>query len=152
MAAPELILMQGRFPDIKKLKRDEMIEEIKMWRNIWGWLPSDIKYYVARTGSQIGVQIRNYHRYIGVLLDTIWELHGLELGVYEKVYDQNDGQYYFERKIVKVPVGQIVAFDWIKERVNEKEILKEGEEEVIIEPTKQYSRPSPEDENPDVEQ
>jgi len=129
MVAPERILMQGVFPDIKKMKKDELIEEVKMWRNIWGWIPSAIKYYVSRTGSTIGVQVRNYHRYVGVLLDTRWELREIEVGVYEKVYDQNDGQYYFERKIVKLPVGQIVAWDWIKERVNEKELLAEAEAE-----------------------
>jgi len=129
MVAPERILMQGVFPDIKKMKKDELFEEVKMWRNIWGWIPSAIKYYVSRTGSTIGVQVRNYHRYVGVLLDTRWELREIEVGVYEKVYDQNDGQYYFERKIVKLPVGQIVAWDWIKERVNEKELLAEAEAE-----------------------
>jgi len=129
MAAPERILMQGVFPDIKKMKKSELAEEVKMWRNIWGWIPSAIKYYVSRTGSTIGVQVRNYHRYIGVLLDTRWELREIEVGVYEKVYDQNDGQYYFERKIVKLPVGQIVAWDWIKERINEKELLAEVEAE-----------------------
>jgi len=134
MSAPERILMLGKFPEIKKMKAAEKDEEIKMWRNIWAWLPSDVKYYVSRTGSEIGVQIRNYHRFIGILLDTVWELQGLEIGVYEKVYHQNDGQYYFERKIVKLPVGQIVAFDWIKERVNEKEVTGETTEAPEEEP------------------
>jgi len=125
MSAPERILMMGKFPEIKKMTKADKDEEIKMWRNIWGWIPSDIKYYASRTGSQVGLQVRNYHRFIGVLLETVWELRGLEIGVYEKVYDQNDGQYYFERKIVKIPVGQIVAFDWIKERIAEKEVTGE---------------------------
>jgi len=123
--APERILLQSIFPDIEKMTVAEMTEEVKMWRNIWGWIPSNIKYYVSRTGSQIGLQIRNYHRYLGVLLDTAWTLESVEVGVYEKLYDQNDGQYYFERKIVKIPVGQVVAFDWIKERINEKELTGE---------------------------
>lgn len=149
MSAPERILMQSKFPEIRKMKHKELQDEVQMWRNVWGWIPSDIKYYTSRTGSTIGVQIRNYHRYLGVLLETIWELQGLELGVYEKVYDQNDGQYYFERKIVKIPVGQIVAFDWIKERINEKEILAEGEAppDLNIEPTKQYDSNAPEGES-----
>ena len=134
MSAPERILMLGKFPEIKKMKVSDKDEEIKMWRNIWAWLPSDVKYYCSRTGSTIGVQIRNYHRFIGILLDTVWQLQGLEIGVYEKVYDQNDGQYYFERKIVKLPVGQIVAFDWIKERINEKEVTGETTEAPEPEP------------------
>jgi len=117
MSAEELPLLTGVFPDIGKMKKEELLEECTMWRNLWGWIPSAIKYYVSRTGSQVGVQIRNYHRYLGILLDTEWELKGLELGIWEKVFDQNDGQYYFERKIVKLPIGQVVAFDWIKERL-----------------------------------
>lgn len=128
MSAEELPLLTGVFPDIIKMKKDELLAECTMWRHIWGWIPSDIKYYVGRTGSQVGVQIRNYHRYLGVLLDTKWELKEIELGVWEKVYDQNDGQYFYERKIVKMPVGQIVSFDWIKERLTEEEMLAETSE------------------------
>jgi len=131
MVAPERILMQGVFPDLRNMKKDELIEEVKMWRNVWGWIPSAIKYYVSRTGQKIGVQVRNYHRYVGILLDTRWELREIEVGVYEKVYDQNDGQYYFERKIVKLPIGQIVAWDWIKERKTEQELLAEAEAEIV---------------------
>lgn len=124
-------LLKGTFPLIKKMSKEELVEECQMWRNVWGWIPSAVKYYAARTGQTIGVQIRNYHRYIGVLLDTAWDIKELEIGVYEKIYDQNTGQYYWERKIVKLPVGQIVAFDWIAERHEaeafEKEALEQHE-------------------------
>ena len=122
------ILTESKFPEIKKMKVAELKDEVQMWRNIWGWTPSAIKYYVARTGSTIGVQVRNYHRTIGVLLDTKWILTHIDVGTYEKVYDQNDGQYYFERKIVQIPMGQIVAFDWIAERTPEKELTGEQSE------------------------
>ena len=118
-------LMTEMFSPLKKMRKDELIEEVQMWRNIWSWVPSPIKYYVSRTGNTVGLQVRNYHRYLGVLLETHWELKHIEVGVYEKVYDQNDGQYYFERKIVKIPIGQINAFDWIAERTAESELLKE---------------------------
>jgi len=120
--------MDSKFPELKKMSKAGLLEEVKTWRNIWGWIPSPIKYYISRTGNTIGLQVRNYHRFLGVLLETTWELKFIEIGVYEKVYDQNDGQYYFERKIVKIPIGQIVAFDWIAERTAETELLKEGEE------------------------
>jgi len=119
--------MESKFPELKKMSKAELLEEVQTWRNIWGWIPSAIKYYVSRTGNTIGLTIRNYHRYLGVLLETQWELKNVEVGVYEKVYDQNDGQYYFERKIIKVPVGQIVAFDWIAERTLEEEMTPEEE-------------------------
>lgn len=122
-------LMTEMFSPLNKMRKDELIEEVQMWRNIWGWVPSAVKYYVSRTGNTIGLQVRNYHRFMGVLLETHWELKYVEVGVYEKVYDQNDGQYYFERKIVKIPIGQIVAFDWIAERTSETEVLAALDEE-----------------------
>ncbi len=123
--------MSGKFTPFNKMKKEELLEECMMWRNIWGWIPSAVKYYASRTGTMVGLQVRNYHRFVGVLLETAWELKFLEVGIYEKVYDQNDGQYYFERKIVKLPVGQIVAFDWIAERTPAEELLGEEEEESV---------------------
>jgi len=121
-------LTEGKFTDLKKMKMAELREEVQMWRNLWGWIPTDVKFYASRTGSSIGLQVRNYHRFVGVLLDTRWELKYVDVGVYEKVYDQNDGQYYFERKIVRIPLSQIVAFDWIASRESEESILMEKEE------------------------
>ena len=125
MSADVSPLLHGVFPDISKMKKDELFAEVKMWRSVWSWVPSAVKYYTGRTGAQVGVQIRNYHRYLGILLDTSWELKEVELGIWEKVYDQNDGQYYFERKIVKLPIGQIVAWDWIQERKTEEAMSAE---------------------------
>jgi len=128
------LLMEGKFTPLKKMTKAELREEVEMWRNIWSWTPSAVKFYTSRTGSQVGVQVRNYHRFIGVLMETHWELKAVEVGVYEKVYDQNDGQYYLERKIVKIPTGQIVAFDWLLERTPYEEVIQElenDEEELL---------------------
>ena len=119
----------GKFTPIKKLKLSELKEEVQMWRNIWQWVPTPIKYYVSRTGQQIGIQVRNYKRYVGVLLDTTWELQEIEIGVYDKVYDQVTGEHFFERKICKMPIGQIVAFDWIAERKSEAQMEQEAEQD-----------------------
>ena len=115
-------LLFGKFQDIKKMKVTEMREEVQMWRNLWSWVPSEVKYYISRTGQTIGVQIRNYQRYVGPLLSTTWDLVEIEVGVYDKVYNQVDGTYYFERKISKIPAGQIVNFEWISERISEEEL------------------------------
>jgi hypothetical protein len=119
----ERILLHAQFPDIEKCTLDELKEEVKMWRNLWSWLDSPVKYYLARTGSLCGVQVRNYHRYIGVLLETHWTLTEIEIGTYDKVYDQVSGEWYYEKKIVRLPAGQIVAIDWIQERHREKDVL-----------------------------
>ena len=126
-------LLLGRWTEIKKMKTQDLKAEVEMWRNIWSWVPSDIKYYVSRTGQQIGVQVRNYTRYVGILLETHWELRELEVGVYDKVYDQVDGKYYFERKIIRLPIGQLVSQDWIAERKPAEEVLKEEGNETLQE-------------------
>lgn len=124
-------LLYGKFPPIKKMSKEEMKAEVEMWRNIWQWVPSSVKYYISRTGQTVGLQIRNYQRYVGPLLDTEWELKCIEIGVYDKVYNQVDGEYYFERKICKIPIGQIVSFDWIAERKTETEMNQIIEAEEI---------------------
>jgi len=122
---PARYLLKGPWPDLEKMKRDELREECRMWRNIWSWIPDEVKYYVARTGQTVGVTMRNYKRMLGILLETHWELKEIEIGTYDKVYDQRDGQYYFERKIVKVNANALIDLQWIAERTPEKEIVAE---------------------------
>ena len=122
---PARYLLKGPWPDINKMKRKELAEECRMWRNIWGWIPDEVKYYVARTGQTVGVTMRNYKRLLGILLETHWELKEIEIGTYDKVYDQRDGQYYFERKIVKINANALIDLQWIAERTPEKEVLAE---------------------------
>jgi hypothetical protein len=115
--SPEKILLKGPMQDLSKMKMQELRDECQMWRNVWGWVPPEVKYYVARVGQQVAITMRNYKRYLGVLLDTHWDLLELELGVLDKVYDTVDGKTYFERKIVKTRLGGIMDLQWIKERV-----------------------------------
>ena len=124
MVDSTVILLKSKFEPIEKMTVEQLKAEVQLWRKLWNWLDSAVKYYLSRTGSLVGVQIRNYHRYVGVLLETKWELKEVEIGVYEKVYNQTDGQYYYERKIVKLPANQIISWDWIAERTPEKEILE----------------------------
>ena len=121
------MLLKGPMPDLSKMKLADLREECEMWRNVWGWVPSEVKYYVARVGQNIGITMRNYKRYLGVLLDTHWDLLEIELGVYDKVYDPVDGKNYFERKIIKTRLGGIMDLQWIKERTEEEAIMAEAE-------------------------
>jgi len=115
------LLLKGPFPDLTKLKVKELQSECQMWRNIWGWVPDEVKYYVARTGQTIGLTLRNYKRYLGLLLETHWNLEEIEVGVLDKVYDVVDGKHYYERKIVKLKIGSLIDTQWIAERTPEEE-------------------------------
>lgn len=51
MATPEQYLLKGPMPEIKKQSKAQLKNEVEMWRAIWTWIPSEVKYYVARTRS-----------------------------------------------------------------------------------------------------
>jgi len=129
MASPEIYLLKGPMPELRKMKVTELREECQMWRNVWGWVPNEVKYYVSRVGQQIGVVQINFERKMGILLDTKWDLMALELGIYDKTYDPVTGEYFFERKITQIKSGGIRQIDWIKERKSEKEITPPEEAE-----------------------
>jgi len=129
---PERYLLKGPMPELSRMKKRDLKVECEMWRRLWQWVPSEVKYYVARTGSMVGITQRNYKRYLGILLDTHWTLEEIELGVYDKVYDPVSGQYWFERKIVKVKIGSIIDLQWIAEREPEEKVVEEARPEAPI--------------------
>jgi len=123
VASPERFLLKGPMPELRTQTKEELKLECEMWRNIWSWVPHEVRYYVARTGQIVGLTQRNYHRYLGKLLDTHWILDEIELGVEDKIYDTTSGEYFFERKIVRMKIGGIIDVQWIKERQTEEEFL-----------------------------
>jgi len=116
MSSPEVYLMKGPMPELSKMKQKDLKLECEMWRNIWGWVPPEVKYYVSRTGQEIGLTQRNYKRYLGTLIDTHWELSSLEIGTVDKVYDAVRDKTYWEKKIVVMTMNSILDLQWIKER------------------------------------
>jgi hypothetical protein len=100
-----------------KLKAMEnIVRECLMWRNVWGWVPPEVKYYVARVGQEVGLTMRNYKRYLGTLVDSHWDLVSLEVGTVDKVYDAVRDKTFYEKKIVVIQTSGIVDMQWIKER------------------------------------
>jgi hypothetical protein len=141
-------------PKLNKMKTKDLREECQMWRNLWGWVPPEVKYYLARIGQNVGVTMRNYKRYLGVLIDTHWTLDELEIGTTDKVYDLVEDKTYFEKKVVKVRTGSIMDLQWIKERKSqetfEAEVMAEEkaeQERINKEQAKEISEPEPEDMN-----
>jgi hypothetical protein len=105
-------------------------------------------------GQTIGITMRNYKRYLGVLVDSHWTLTELELGTTDKVYDPVDDQTYFEKKIVRMHIGGIMDLQWIKERKSwesfeaeatgvtpEKDKMEEREERKLPESTEEEDKP-----------
>lgn len=132
---PDVYLLKGPMLDIKKMTKKELIQEVNMWRNIWDWVPTGVKYYVARTGQLVAITMRNYKRYMGKLLATHWDIKEIELGVEDVEYDIKTGQRFFERKVIRVGMGGIIDFQIIYERISEDELkdMEEQEEDSGIE-------------------
>lgn len=131
--SPEKFLLHGPMPELKKMKIVECKTEIEMWRNLWAWIPADIKYFVARTGKSVRLVRRDYKGFLGVLLETTWKLENIDLGTFEKVYDSNSGKYFFERKIIKIGSGQIINIEWIEQRDQ-----LEDEQSIPVQETETY--------------
>ena len=133
MSNPEQYLIKGPMPELSKMTKKDITEECQMWRNVWGWVPPEVKYYVSRTGQDIGLTLRNYKRYLGTLLDTHWDLISIEVGTTDKIYDSVKDKYYYEKKIVVMNTSSILGIEWIKERKSfeefEEETRKNAEEE-----------------------
>jgi hypothetical protein len=119
---PEYYLLKGPLPDLSKMTKSELKSECELWRRLWAWVPDEVKYYVARTGKLIGVTQRNYKRYLGVLLETHWDLRSIELGVTDKVYDTVTGKWYYEKKVIRMGVGSLIDMQWIEERIEEEKL------------------------------
>jgi len=138
MSSPEIYLMKGPMPPIAKMKQKDLKIECEMWRNIWGWVPPEVKYYVSRVGQEVGLTMRNYKRYLGTLVDSHWELLSLEVGTVDKVYDAVRDQTFYEKKIVVISTSGIVDMQWIKERKAweqfEAERIEEKEKEEALNP------------------
>ena len=124
--------MKGPMPEISKMSKESLREECKMWRNVWGWVPPEVKYYVSRVGQEVGLTMRNYKRYLGTLVDSHWILTSLEVGTVDKVYDAVQDKTFYEKKIVIISTSGIIDYQFIKER----KAWEDFEEERIAEKEK----------------
>ena len=79
----------------------------------------------------MAITMRNYKRHLGVLLSTHWDIRELEMGVYEKEYDPNTGEYYMERKIIKLNPTGFIDIQWIQERTKVEEMVQQVVDEVM---------------------
>lgn len=109
-------LFCGQWPEAKKMSKEDLIEEVKMWRVVASWLTDDVKYYLGHIGEMVRVVRRDYHGFVGDFLVPRFTLKDVEIGVKEKVFDQNEGDYFWESKIVSLPLSSVIDIEFIAER------------------------------------
>lgn len=125
MTAAEYLL-HGVFPQIRKMGKKALQNEVIMWRRLWDWTPPEVRYYVARVATPIALTARNYKRLLGTLQATHWSLDEVEIKAVEKVHDYRDGNVYFEKKTIRVKTGGIQNIAFIHERKTEAQIEAEA--------------------------
>jgi len=109
-------LLEAKFKDVRKMSRKELEDELSMFRNLWSWMNNEVKYYITKVGQQCRVYLRIGEQKVGTLLQPVFHLHEVEIGIYVKVYDYLTGKYFIERKIDRIPASNIVMFEFITER------------------------------------
>ena len=137
MSEEPLPMLQGKFPEIRKMSRKDMEIEIQAWRNLWSYTPSEVKYYLLKSGTTMAVTMRNYKRHLGVLLSTRWDIKELEMGVAENEYDQTSGQYYLETKIIKLSPSSMLDLQWIQSRQLVESLIGQQAEQVVSQSVEQ---------------
>lgn len=108
--------MDEKWADTKDMSKQEMAEEIEKWRTLWSWTCEDVKYLLTRVGRLVRVYTRANKGYLGMLLQPRFILDEMEVGLTEKVYDPNTGNYFWERKIIKIPASGISMMELVDER------------------------------------
>ena len=46
-----LPMLQGKFPEIRKMTKQQKDAEIEAWRNLWSFTPSEVKGYTGRPAT-----------------------------------------------------------------------------------------------------
>lgn len=108
--------MDEKRTDTSTMSKQELLDEVEKWRSLWDWTCEDVKYLLTRVGRLVRVVTRSNVGHVGMLLQPKFILDEMEVGVTEKVYDSNTGNYFWERKILKIPASGISMLELIDER------------------------------------
>ena len=100
----------------KKLSLTELRHREETWRALWSWIPDDVKYLIYRIGSTVRLVRRDYKGSFGELGAIKFTPSEYELAVYEKHYSENDGKWYYETKVMRIPSGAVMMLEFVQER------------------------------------
>lgn len=107
--------LEGMKTPTKKLTITQLRQREELWRALWSWLDDEVKYYVVRVGQTVRMIKRDYKGIIGELGSVKFSLAEMELVVSEKTFNYNDGKFYYEDKVVKIPSGSIMIQEFISD-------------------------------------
>lgn len=125
-------LLGKEWRPIKSLGVKQLRSELEAWRSLSTWIDDVTRYYLSNMGQMVRIVRRDYKGYLGDFLGAKFILDEVEVGVYDKVYDQNLGRYFQEKKIIKVGEGSVVSMEFIQERHEAIEADEEALGDVLI--------------------
>jgi len=108
----------------KKMSIKKLREREETWRALWSWLSDDVKYFLLRIGSMVRILRRDYKGSMGELGEVKFVPSEFEVAVYEKRYNETDGKYYYERKVIKIPQSAVMMIEFISEQELAEEVDK----------------------------
>jgi len=108
-----------------KFTLKELREREDVWRGLWSWIPEDVKYLLYRIGTQVRILRRDYKGSLGELGEIRFEPKEYEISVFEKHYNETDGKYYYEKKVIKIPSSAVMMLEFIQERIPAETLEKE---------------------------
>lgn len=109
-------LFEEKWKPTKEMSKQEMVEEIEKWRNLWTWVNEDVKYFLTKIGMQCRIIKGNFQGVLGELLQPKFKLDKLEVGVKDKVYDQVVGKYMLETKVIQFDANRLIDLEFVSER------------------------------------
>lgn len=112
----------------KNFTKKQLQEREEFWRALWSWIDDEVKRFILRPGTMVRIMGRDYKGKVGELGAVKFEPREIEVIVYERAYNYNDGKYYHEKKTIPYP-GSAIA--WY-ELISESELVEEEREPEII--------------------
>ena len=107
---------------IKSMSVKKLREREEIWRALWSWLSDDVKYFLLRIGSVVRIARRDYKSSTGELGEVKFVPSEFEVATYEKRYNETDGKYYYETKVIKIPAGGVLWLEFISEQQSAEDV------------------------------
>lgn len=111
---------------IEELSEPEKDAELAHWRNLWTWLPEEVKYYTNRVGAECRFTLRNFQGYAGLFLGAEFKPLAFRIQAFRREYDETLRKWYMEEKVMHVPASTMSFFEFMLDR---EEVLEEAPED-----------------------
>jgi hypothetical protein len=97
----------------RKKRYEELEKENEGLKKIIGAIPPEVMEWIEKKGAMVRIVRRDCKEYVGELLMVRFEPKELEVGVTEDISDYVNQEIRTETKIVKIPINNLLAMDFL---------------------------------------